>query len=88
MVSTIVPSQSDMYIQVTSILGIKKTGHSGEAQVMWEEGSQCIIHLLINAGYWNSGSSKWTQDQSPSIPPGWLIRLVTDEHQTHQLQKH
>lgn len=42
---------------------------------MWEEGSQCIIHLLINAGYWNSGSSKWTQDQSPSIPPGWLIRL-------------
>lgn len=88
LVSTIVPSQSDMYIQVTSILGIKKTGNSGEAQVMWEEGSQCIIHLLINAGYWNSGSSKWTQDQSPSIPPGWLIRLVTDEHQTHQLQKH
>lgn len=77
-----------MYFQVTSTLRIKKIGNSGEPQVMWEEGDQCVIHLLINAGYWYSGSGKWTQDQSPLVPPGWLIRLVTDKHQTYQLQKH
>lgn len=52
------PSQSDMYFQVTSILRIKKIGNSGEARVMLKEGDQCVIHLLINAGYWYSGSGK------------------------------
>lgn len=70
MVSTIVPSQSDMYIQVTSILGIKKTGNSGEAQVMWEEGSQCIIHLLFMQVIGTAAVVSGHKIKAPQSPQG------------------